>query len=150
MIFLCVFSGRIPIQLLYKFTQTHNLAHRHILCFCEKLRNLQEASQYRQRAREEVQRRAREALREKRSTTTLELSEELRIGDVSCKRGKPERPELVPSTLFVLWHGILGGKEFGCDDMVVPMFQSQWLIKANAKIAMIGRLHLASPLLENI
>eukprot|EP00434_Breviolum_minutum_P034880 symbB.v1.2.030877.t1/scaffold3524.1/size54796/2 len=54
----------------------------------------EEASLYRQRAREEVQRRAREALRAKRSTTTLELSEELRIGDVSCKRGKPERPEL--------------------------------------------------------
>ena len=89
-----------------------------------------------------MQRRAREALRAKRSTTTLELSEELRIGDVSCKRGKPERPELVPSTLFVLWHGILGGKEIGCNDMVVPMFQSQRLIKANAKIAMIRRLHL--------
>lgn len=115
----------------------------HILCFCEQLRHLQEASLYRQRAREEVQRRAREALRAKRSTTTLELSEELRIGDVSCKRGKPERPELVPSTLFVLWHGMeLVVRRFGCHDMVVPMFQSQRLIKANAKIAMIRRLHL--------
>eukprot|EP00435_Cladocopium_sp_Y103_P037254 s938_g9.t2 len=58
----------------------------------------------RRRAREAVRRQAAEALagRGSRGRQGMEvMEEEVRIGDVSCRRGKPERPELVPSTLFV-------------------------------------------------
>ncbi|CAE7027981.1 unnamed protein product [Symbiodinium natans] len=74
---------------------------QHIHEETEKL--LEEKAADRSRQRAEVMRLAKDGLRTGRSSRlALELREhEVRLGDVSCKRGQPQRPELVPSTLFV-------------------------------------------------
>eukprot|EP00439_Symbiodinium_sp_Y106_P013382 s2869_g1.t3 len=62
-----------------------------------------EAVANRHRHRAEVMRLARDGLRTARSQRlALEMHEdEVRLGGVSCARGQPQRPELVPSTVFV-------------------------------------------------
>ncbi|CAE7780682.1 unnamed protein product [Symbiodinium sp. CCMP2592] len=62
-----------------------------------------EAVANRHRHRAEVMRLARDGLRTARSPRlALEMHEdEVRLGGVSCARGQPQRPELVPSTVFV-------------------------------------------------